>query len=209
MHWCCWELMALCAVRSEGRLELEINGLTVSMDTFPEGGHQIRRTALYVQSLELRDCSPHALDPSTGGVWRYILSRHRCKWPGLPSPGPQGTVGTPMVECVLEAVRPDVERQGSESMEEYRLRVAIAPLRLRLDQAVVGFLQAYLKSLAAMDVDTPPSGSGDDGVHMEGAEMPACADCMYQSVADHCPFTCWVMEENGCWDAGSVKLVSC
>ncbi|CAD7702281.1 unnamed protein product [Ostreobium quekettii] len=158
-------------VRSDGRLELEINGLTVSMDTFPEGGHQIRRSALYVQSLELRDCSPHALDPSTGGVWRYILSRHRCKWPGLPSPGPQGTVGTPMVEFVLEAVRPDVERQGSESMEEYRLRLAIAPLRLRLDQAVVGFLQSYCKSLAAMDVDTPPSGAGEDAMFFQHIEV--------------------------------------
>ena len=53
------------------------------------------------------------------------------------------------VQVELEAVRPD---GGSQAEEEYRLSVALLPLRLRIDQNMVAFLQAFFTA--------PESGTG-------------------------------------------------
>jgi hypothetical protein len=71
---------------------------------------------------------PHgpALGPPPAGAW----------------PRPPGGGAPPALRFVLDAVRPDPE--GDPGLEEYRLAVALLPLRLRLDQDLVAFLQARL-----------------------------------------------------------------
>ena len=48
------------------------------------------------------------------------------------------------MQVELEAVRPDGAGKAEE--EEYRLSVALLPLRLRVDQNMVTFLQAFFTS---------------------------------------------------------------
>ena len=50
------------------------------------------------------------------------------------------------LQVELEAVRPD---GAGKAEEEYRLSVALLPLRLRIDQNMVGFLQAFFAASEA------------------------------------------------------------
>ncbi|GMH39389.1 hypothetical protein BSKO_07287 [Bryopsis sp. KO-2023] len=127
------------AAKKEGVLKLEVSGLNVRVDSFPENKHYVWRTAVQVQSLQLRDCRCCTSESSS---WQYILSRHRQR---SRKPNEQRMPGptAPMIEFVLEAVQPRAE----EGREEFRMSIELVPLRLRLDQAVINFLLGYARTL--------------------------------------------------------------
>ena len=55
------------------RVELELQGFSLRIDTFPPGGAHVRRTTLSIGFAELRDCKP---SPDTAPAWRRIMSQH-------------------------------------------------------------------------------------------------------------------------------------
>ena len=55
------------------RIELDMQGLRMQADSFRAGGPRIRRTALSVRHVELRDCAPR---PEGGPGWRKIACYH-------------------------------------------------------------------------------------------------------------------------------------
>jgi len=58
---------------SRPRIELDVQGLCVQTDSFQPGAPRIRRTALSVRHVELRDCNPR---PEGGQGWRKIICYH-------------------------------------------------------------------------------------------------------------------------------------
>jgi len=58
---------------SRPRIELDVQGLCVQTDSFQSGAPRIRRTALSVRHVELRDCNPR---PEGGQGWRKIICYH-------------------------------------------------------------------------------------------------------------------------------------
>lgn len=157
---------------SEGRIEIEVDGVNVTVESFGTEGNHASRLAVCVGSLEIRDCGAHQ-EGGGGGKWLKILSVRR---PEVMSgtggavadvpvivrpPGPAGR-SMPAATVLLDSVRPDPEAEPE--LEEYRLAVALLPLRLRLDQDVVTFLQAFFgavaAAIAAMDDPLAAAGAG-------------------------------------------------
>ena len=70
------------------------------------------------------------------------LSEHACALSDAGVTGVAQLRACVLVQVELAAVRPD----GGGGEEELRLGAAVLPLRLRIDQAVVEFLQVTLRS---------------------------------------------------------------
>lgn len=56
------------------RVEFDVEGLCVQLDTFEADAPYARRLALSVQSAQLRDCDPRADSPP---AWHRIFGRHQ------------------------------------------------------------------------------------------------------------------------------------
>ena len=56
----------------------------------------------------------------------------------------------PVLQLELEAVRPDVAGNGQQE-EEFRLSMKLLPLRLRLHQSMITFLQGFFASPVPAD----------------------------------------------------------
>jgi hypothetical protein len=166
-----------------GRVELELDGLTVVAEGFGPGCSHASRLAVTLGSVEVRDCGGGGgrggsskggakgggkggagAPQGGGGKWVRILASRQPPpdadaaappppaappgaagppaagaWPRAgPGAAPAG-LPAPSLRFVLDSVRPDPERDPE--LEEYRLAVALLPLRLRLDQDLVAFLQ--------------------------------------------------------------------
>lgn len=121
----------------EGRIELELGGANFSLETFPGGDHWAKRVAVSVQTVEVRDC---LVRKDTGNSWGKILTYRDegC------SPRDDRSQ---MFVVVLDTVIPDP--QGAPEVPEYRLSVSLLPLRLRLDQSVVTFLQVFSSAVSS------------------------------------------------------------
>ncbi|KAK9805512.1 hypothetical protein WJX72_002557 [[Myrmecia] bisecta] len=120
-----------------GRIELDVTGLCVQADTFAPADQYARRTAVSIHHLEIRDC---AVWPDAGSGWRRMLSLHT----NMRTPRDASAC---MFQAELEAVRPSAG--AGSGAEEYRLHVSLLPLRVRLDQNVVTFLQAFFSDPSA------------------------------------------------------------
>ncbi|KAK9836947.1 hypothetical protein WJX81_001853 [Elliptochloris bilobata] len=121
------------------RVELEVGGLCLQADTFGRRGPHARRLAVSVHHAELRDCQPRS---EGGAAWRRILGYHAT------SRMPRDASAC-LLQVELDAVRPG----GGAAGEELRLGAALLPLRLRLDQAVVDFLQDFALAPSADEGD--------------------------------------------------------
>ncbi|KAL0044023.1 hypothetical protein WJX82_003156 [Trebouxia sp. C0006] len=121
---------------NNGRLEVDLEGVSLQLDTFrPEGSPYAWRLAFSIHQLEVRD----HVKKGNGKPprWRRMLGHHfMARTPRDPA--------AVMLQVELEAVKPD--GPGSTKEEEFRLSVALLPLRLRIDQNMVTFLQGFFTS---------------------------------------------------------------
>ncbi|BDA50280.1 probable autophagy-related protein 2 at C-terminar half [Coccomyxa sp. Obi] len=157
------------------RVELEVEGLCVQAEAFPPGGSHVRRSALSVRHAELRDCAPR---PEGGSAWRRILAYHAT------SHVPRDAQAC-LFQVELEAVRPG----GDSGGEELRLGAAVLPLRLRVDQAVVEFLQVFFAppnpdegdgELINWADEEDSDGFGDDGGLADSEEADSGEEVFFQ-----------------------------
>ncbi|KAA6418149.1 MAG: Autophagy-related 2 [Trebouxia sp. A1-2] len=121
---------------NNGRLEVDLEGVSLQLDTFrPEGTPYAWRLAFSIHQLEVRD----HVQKGNGKPprWRRMVGYHfMARTPRDPA--------AVMLQVELEAVKPD--GPGSTKEQEFRLSVALLPLRLRIDQNMVTFLQGFFTS---------------------------------------------------------------
>ncbi|GLI63605.1 hypothetical protein VaNZ11_006615 [Volvox africanus] len=146
-----------------GRVELVIEGLDLLMESYGPGGHLARHMKVTVHDLEIRDCAlevkqqqaaaaagarPLALAAvaagaggcSAGGVcggggWVRVLGYRAVR--GRPRDS-----RAPLVALALTAVRPNPAACDPRD-EEFRVAVALLPLRLKLNQDILSYLTWY------------------------------------------------------------------
>lgn len=109
-------------------VRLEVNGLSLQYDAFAPGGHYAWRVAASALDVNVVDVTPDA-------AWRNVLGY-------LADPTQPRESGTRAVSADLTAVRPD----ACLTLEEFRLRITLLPVRVQLDQRVVRFLTAFFAS---------------------------------------------------------------
>ncbi|XP_077225008.1 autophagy 2 [Tasmannia lanceolata] len=106
-------------------LELTLSGMNLHYDMFPDG-------EIYVSKLSLSIQDFHLYDNSMSAPWKMVLGYYHSK-------------DHPRESCAkafkldLEAVRPD----RLTPLEEYRLRLALLPVVLHLDQGQLDFLISF------------------------------------------------------------------
>ncbi len=166
----------------EGRLEVEVEGLTLISEAYGPEGHHASRFVLVVGGLEVRDCGAHK-EGAGGAKWIKVLSQRGKRGQGAAAMGPvPGVVGVrvPLLTVVQDAVRPDPVAEPN--LEEFRLAVALLPLRLRLDQDVVAFLSAFFGAIGAAAAASAQASAAakaalaaEPGAAAEAASRPAAA----------------------------------
>lgn len=193
----------------EGRLEVEMDGMTIISEAYgTEGGQYASRLVVVVGRLEVRDCGAHK-EGAGGPKWVKVLaqrsgvgvgSSHAAAYvapapaegaaaaaaaaaasagssnaageAAVPAAAPPG-VRAPLFTLVLDAVRPDPV--SDHEVEEYRLALALLPLRLRLDQDVVAFLSSFGGAVASAAAPAPAAAPSDAPAGAAAA-APAGAD---------------------------------
>ncbi|CAI9104344.1 OLC1v1002993C1 [Oldenlandia corymbosa var. corymbosa] len=103
-------------------LEVLLSGIRIQYDMLPEGGNCVSRLSVSVQDFFLNDNSQNA-------PWKLVLGYYQSKDRPRKS-------SAKAFKMDLESVRPD----PLTPLEEYRLRVAILPIRLHLHQSQLNFL---------------------------------------------------------------------
>eukprot|EP00898_Chlorokybus_atmophyticus_P006013 jgi/Chlat1/6412/Chrsp45S06026 len=116
-------------------IEVVVDGLRVSQMQYAPGHHYVSQLHVAIRELAVYD---HRKDAS----WRRIMGYHSAH-------GPRET-NSSMVRVELTAVRPE----PSAPLEEHRLRVALLPIRLHLDQHHVHFWTAFFAPLATISIAT-------------------------------------------------------
>ncbi|GIL88933.1 hypothetical protein Vretifemale_16845 [Volvox reticuliferus] len=151
-----------------GRVELVIEGLDLLLESYGPGGHLARHMKLTVHDLEIRDC---ALDvkqqqaAAAGGARPLALAAVAASAGGCSVGGVGGGGGwvrvlgyrtvrgrprdsrAPLVALALTAVRPNPAACDPRD-EEFRLAVALLPLRLKLNQDILSYLTWYGTSVS-------------------------------------------------------------
>ncbi|KHG30101.1 Autophagy-related protein 2 [Gossypium arboreum] len=106
-------------------LELAVSGLEFQYDIFTPGGVSVSKLSLSVHEF-------HLYDKSTDAPWKLVLRYYDSKDHPRES-------SSKAFKLDLEAVRPD----PSTPLEEYRLRIALLPIRLQLHQSQLDFLISF------------------------------------------------------------------
>ncbi|PPD78601.1 hypothetical protein GOBAR_DD24471 [Gossypium barbadense] len=106
-------------------LELAVSGLEFQYDIFTPGGVSVSKLSLSVHDF-------HLYDKSTDAPWKLVLRYYDSKDHPRES-------SSKAFKLDLEAVRPD----PSTPLEEYRLRIALLPMRLQLHQSQLDFLISF------------------------------------------------------------------
>lgn len=103
-------------------LEISLSRMQIKYDIFPDGGLCVSRLSLTIQDFHVNDNSKNA-------PWKLVLEYYQSKDHPRKS-------SSKALKMDLESVRPE----PSTPLEEYRLRVAFLPMRLRLHQSQLDFL---------------------------------------------------------------------
>ncbi|PIA56428.1 hypothetical protein AQUCO_00700628v1 [Aquilegia coerulea] len=118
-------------------LELTLSALALQYDMYPDGEVSVSKISLSVQDFNLYDRSKDA-------PWKLILGYYHSKDHPRES-------SAKAFKLDLEAVRPD----PSTPLEEYRLRLALLPMLLHLDQDQLDFLISFfVEKESAFDQST-------------------------------------------------------
>ncbi|KAF9603872.1 hypothetical protein IFM89_038130 [Coptis chinensis] len=119
-------------------LELALSAVDLQYDMYPDGQLCVSKLSLSVQDVNLYDQSRDA-------PWKLVLGHYHSKDHPRES-------SAKAFKFDLEAVRPD----PSTPLEEYRLRLALLPILLHLDQDQVDFLISFFGGKESL-VDQSPS----------------------------------------------------
>eukprot|EP00850_Spirogloea_muscicola_P021760 SM000261S09959 [mRNA] locus=s261:40005:47019:+ [translate_table: standard] len=125
-------------------MEVQLAGVHLQHDAFPAGGLYASRLAVGVRDVGVYDCSAAA-------TWRLVLGPHRVS-------GRPREPAARALRLEMEAVRPDQR----SLLEEYRLRVALLPIRLHLDQRHIDFCRDFFAP------PPPPAAAGGAAAPMGG-----------------------------------------
>eukprot|EP00245_Coleochaete_scutata_P001805 TRINITY_DN1225_c0_g1_i4.p1 TRINITY_DN1225_c0_g1~~TRINITY_DN1225_c0_g1_i4.p1 ORF type:complete len:584 (+),score=89.76 TRINITY_DN1225_c0_g1_i4:230-1753(+) len=106
-------------------MEVSLEGVELTFDAFPPGGHYASRLAVAIRDIGVYDCG-------TDAPWSLVLGYHR-----MPSQPRESNA--PAVKVELDAVRPD----PWAALEEYRLFLALLPIRLHLDQRHIDLFATF------------------------------------------------------------------
>lgn len=106
-------------------LEIELCGMNVEYEVFPDGEIFASKLSLSVKDIRLNDNGKDA-------PWKLVLGYYQSK-------GHPREYTSKALKLNLEAVRP----HPSIPIEEYRLRVALLPMRLHLHQSQLDFLISF------------------------------------------------------------------
>ncbi|OIS96357.1 PREDICTED: autophagy-related protein 2 isoform X1 [Nicotiana attenuata] len=106
-------------------LELTLSGVRFQYDIFPDGGTWVSRQSITVHDFCVKD-------NSNAAPWKLVLGYYQSK-------GCLRKSSSKAFKLDLEAVRPD----PAIPLEEYRLRIALLPMRLHLHQNQLDFLISF------------------------------------------------------------------
>ncbi|KAI7756012.1 hypothetical protein M8C21_011166, partial [Ambrosia artemisiifolia] len=106
-------------------LEFALSKMGLHCDIFPDGGVCVSKTSLSVQDFSLNDVSE-------GAPWVQVLGYYQSKSRPRES-------RSRALKLDLESVRP----HPSIPLEEYRLQIAVLPMRLHLHQSHLEFLSSF------------------------------------------------------------------
>ncbi|KXZ49627.1 hypothetical protein GPECTOR_20g484 [Gonium pectorale] len=169
------------AQQQEGRVELVVEGLGLLLESYGPGGHMARHIKLTVHDLEIRDCvldvrqqqaaavsggrglAAAAAGGSGGAGWVRLLGYRSV-------PGQPRDSRAPLVAVALTAVRPNPAATDPRD-EEFRLAVALLPLRLKLNQDVMSYLAWYG---AAVSTALRPAAAVLSGMQAALSELGGC-----------------------------------
>lgn len=107
--------------QKENCLEVLLDGVDLQHDSFPQRDHYASRLAVSVRDITVYDFSKSA-------PWRMIMGHYR-------SASCPRESGSKALRVEMDAVRPN----PASLLEEYRLLLALLPLRLHLDQRHIDF----------------------------------------------------------------------
>ncbi|KAK3025601.1 hypothetical protein RJ639_042099 [Escallonia herrerae] len=129
-------------------LELALSGIDFRYHVYPDGGICASGISLSVKDFRLNDCSNDA-------PWKLVLGYYQSKDHPRES-------SSKALKLDLEAVRPD----PLTPLEEYRLHIALLPMRLHLHQCQLDFLINFFggKSSSAEQSSSYSQDSGESRV---------------------------------------------
>ncbi|KAK8616353.1 hypothetical protein V6N13_017906 [Hibiscus sabdariffa] len=119
-------------------LELAVSGMEFQYDIFTPGGVSVSKLSLSVHDF-------HLYDKSIDAPWKLVLRYYDSKDHPRES-------SSKAFKLDLEAVRPD----PFTPLEEYRLRVALFPMRLHLHQSQLDFLISFFGEKNSSLKQSPP-----------------------------------------------------
>ncbi|KAM7474898.1 hypothetical protein LguiB_022141 [Lonicera macranthoides] len=120
-------------------LELALSGMDVQYNLFPDGEVFVSKLSLSIKDFCLNDNSKDA-------PWRLVLGYYQSK-------DHPREYTSKALKLDLEAVRP----HPSIPLEEYRLRVALLPMRLHLHQCQLDFLISFFGGKSSLHDQSPIS----------------------------------------------------
>ncbi|KAL6078786.1 Autophagy protein, variant 2 [Balamuthia mandrillaris] len=109
-------------------IAVHLMGIKAQMDELEEGTIYVRRVAIAVQNVEVRD-----------HISNSVINKFLCYDEDHPR-----EVGASMLRIEMECVRPDAPVSNTE---EWRMKVAILPLRFYVDQDALEFLGRYFSRM--------------------------------------------------------------
>lgn len=136
-------------------LELAMSEIDIQYDTFPDGEICVSRLSLSIQDFRLNDNSKDA-------PWKQVLGYYQSK-------GHPRESSSKALKLDLEAVRP----HPSTPLEEYRLRIALLPMRLHLHQSQLDFLISFFGGKgSSMDYSPSSQDSSESAIVQEKKTTP-------------------------------------
>ncbi|KAI4295638.1 hypothetical protein L6164_035661 [Bauhinia variegata] len=126
-------------------LELALSGMKFQYDIFPAGGVCVSKMSVCVQDF-------HLYDRSRDAPWKMVLGYYPAK--GCPRES-----SSKAFRLDLEAVRPD----PLTPLEEYRLNVALLPVRLHLHQSQLDFLVNFFGKKSPLSDQFPKQCQDSEG----------------------------------------------
>ncbi|GAQ87036.1 autophagy protein 2 [Klebsormidium nitens] len=132
--------------QKENCLEVLLDGVDLQHDSFPQRDHYASRLAVSVRDITVYDFSKSA-------PWRMIMGHYR-------SASCPRESGSKALRVEMDAVRPN----PASLLEEYRLLLALLPLRLHLDQRHIDFCADFFAGGGAVPGSPREVDAGGGGV---------------------------------------------
>jgi hypothetical protein len=139
--------------QKENCLEVLLDGVDLQHDSFPQRDHYASRLAVSVRDITVYDFSKSA-------PWRMIMGHYRSATCPRES-------GSKALRVEMDAVRPDV----TSLLEEYRLMLALLPLRLHLDQRHMDFCADFFAGGAVTPGSPGDAEGGGNGLSKQEADV--------------------------------------